>query len=204
MYNTNIKIEIRNAMFYSEGQPPLHMANIEYDNSKNDNRFKKKTVPLPNNPNPYRSNQKMATDIYKSSQHDLRLRNYVALANQRVTTKENVNLSRSKEKRKPSSKQLQTSSKKSLHTLSARKLLLNANDWVITSKPGRSLSSSAIKKRSSSTGLGSSKKLGTIERRAVEGISRYGSSEYKPVVMGKEGRSVSIKELLSRKLKFNI
>jgi hypothetical protein len=43
-----------------------------------------------------------------------------------------------------------------------------------------------------------------MERRAVEGVSRYGSSEYRPVVMGKDGRSVSIKDLLSRKLKFNI
>ncbi len=53
-------------MFYSEGQPALHMANIEYDKNSNniDNRFKKKTLVSPgstlNNLKQYRSNQKIA------------------------------------------------------------------------------------------------------------------------------------------------
>jgi hypothetical protein len=100
------------------------MANVEYDNASKDTRFKKKTiVSQGNNINPYRSNQKMAAEIYKSSQHDLRARNPAVLANQRLTTKENVNLSRSKERRKSSSKQLQPEAKKGINAQSARKLL---------------------------------------------------------------------------------
>lgn len=129
---------------------------------------------------------------------------------QRVTTKENVNLSRSKEKRKSSTKQLQSDHRKALLAHSARKLI--HNEWVLTSKPGRSLSTSSIKKRSASTqagviGSSSTKRLerGTMEKRG-EGMLRYGSSEYKPVMaiaLGKDGKSVSIKDLLSRKLKFH-
>jgi hypothetical protein len=155
VYNTNIKIEIRNAMFYSEGQPALQMANLDYEQASRDTRFKKKPIlgqGQGNSLKPYRSNQKIAAEIYKSSQHDLRLRNYAVLSNQRLTTKENVNLSRSKEKRKSSSKQLRPDAKKGVHAQSARKLL-HSNEWVLTSKPGRSLSTSSIKKRSISTNV---------------------------------------------------
>lgn len=80
-------------MFYSEGQPALHMANIEYEKNNNniDNRFKKKALVSQgstlNNLKQYKSNQKIAAEIYKSSQHDMRLRNHAMLNNQRQTTK---------------------------------------------------------------------------------------------------------------------
>jgi hypothetical protein len=131
VYNTNIKIEIRNAMFYSEGQPALHIANIESDKNSNnvENRFKKKTLVSQgstlNSLKQYRSNQKIAAEIYKSSQHDLRLRNHALINNQRQTTKENVNQSRSKEKRKSYSKQLHPDYKKSTNAQSARKLIFS-------------------------------------------------------------------------------
>ena len=44
----------------------------------------------------YGSNQRLAADIYKSSQLDLRLRNYQPLSNQRLTTKDSINQSRSR------------------------------------------------------------------------------------------------------------
>jgi hypothetical protein len=74
------------------------------------------------------------------------------IINPRITTKENFNQSRSKEKHKQTiSKQLQTHSKKSIHAQSARKLLFHNNEWVLSRNPGRSLSTSSIKKRSIST-----------------------------------------------------
>ena len=60
IYNTNVKIEIRNAMFYSEGQTPLQIGNLENDFNSKDNRFKKKPIGGKINTNPYRSNQKIA------------------------------------------------------------------------------------------------------------------------------------------------
>jgi hypothetical protein len=83
-------------MFYSEGQTALQIGNFENDMNNKDNRFKKKPAAGKINTNPYRSNQKIAAEIYKSSQHDLRLRNNLAMVNQKATTKENVNVSRSK------------------------------------------------------------------------------------------------------------
>jgi len=46
IYNTNIKIEIKNAMFYSQDQhPPFHIGNIEYEGgNKLDPRFRKKNL----------------------------------------------------------------------------------------------------------------------------------------------------------------
>lgn len=55
-----MKIEIRNAMFYSEGQTTLQIGNFENDLNSKDNRFKKKSIAGKTNTNPYRSNQKMA------------------------------------------------------------------------------------------------------------------------------------------------
>lgn len=60
IYNTNVKIEIRNAMFYSEGQAALQIGNLENEINSKDNRFKKKPVAGKINTNPYRSNQKIA------------------------------------------------------------------------------------------------------------------------------------------------
>ena len=55
-----------------------------------ENRFKKKNLIIHDNPlNKYKSNQKIISEVYKSSQHDLRLKNLATLTNKLSTKKLN-------------------------------------------------------------------------------------------------------------------
>ena len=65
-----------------------------------DNRFKKKNISLSENVlSKYKSSQKIIAEVYKSSQHDLRLKN-LGLNNQRLSTKNTNSQSRLKDKRR--------------------------------------------------------------------------------------------------------
>lgn len=116
-------------------------------------------------------------------------------------------------------------------SISARKLVYPSNDWAVTNNhgntsnntgsnvkgPSRSTSASNLKKRSFSTnamhqGGGATIAVSSIprrndkviERRPVETISKYGSSDINTrsgsAAVDRQKRAVSIKELLNRKL----
>ena len=69
-----------------------------------ENRFKKKNLIIHDNPlNKYKSNQKIISEVYKSSQHDLRLKNLATLTN-KLSTKNTISQSRLKDKRKSESR----------------------------------------------------------------------------------------------------
>jgi hypothetical protein len=111
IYNTNIKIEIKNAMFYSQGQnqqqPPFHIGNIQYDSgNKIDSKFRKKNLINQVNYLNQESNKKLVAEIYKSTQQDLKRRlQQNAVSKQRLTTKESMNRSASKTKKQSLSRQ---------------------------------------------------------------------------------------------------
>jgi hypothetical protein len=97
-----------------------------------------------------------------------------------------------------------------MRAASENKLSFNNNAWRRSDKgsnPVRSLSTSTIRKRSATsskvlTGSRSMAKAAMSEKKPIETISRYGSSDLKNGQdnLYKNQKSVSIKELLSRKL----
>ena len=157
----------------------------------------------------------MLADIYKSSGVDLKKRTNITPNKQRLATKESFNRSQSKDRKKTSFiKQQSVEAKKTLSgSHSARKIVYNGvGDWtrstsiVPKQQPVKSFSSSNLKKRSASLTGGSStstsaKKL--QDKKPIESISRYGSSDIKAStieVLSRGARSISIKDILSRKL----
>lgn len=142
-------------MFYSQGQnqqPPFNIGNIEYDSgTKNDTRFRKKSLINQVNYLNQDSNKKLVAEIYKSSQQDLKRRLQSNSVKQRLTTKESMNRSTSKNKKQSLSRQSTKELKKGTSGAnSARKLVYANSEWTITNSkpPSRSSSASNLKKRS--------------------------------------------------------
>lgn len=205
-------------MFYSQGQqPPFHITNMEYDSAnKNDSKFRKKNlINQVNYPN-HESNKKLVSEIYKSSQHDLKKRFQNSASKQRVNTKESMNRSQSKNRKNSISRQSTKELKKGAGSISARKLIYPTNEWALTNNagnsvntsnshskfPSRSTSASNLKKRSLSTnGLNGGAAIGVtpvpprrydkiVEKRPIESISKYGSSD----MNNKKGTSTAMLE----------
>lgn len=185
-------------MFYSQGQnqqqPPFHIGNIQYDSgNKLDSRFRKKNLINQVNYLNQESNKKLVAEIYKSTQQDLKRRLQQNTASkQRMTTKESMNRSTSKNKKQSLSRQSTKELRKGISgATSARKLVYASSEWTITNSkpPSRNTSASNLKKRSysckTSGGLiATSANLPRkgdklIERKPVESLSRYGSSDIK-------------------------
>lgn len=187
-------------MFYSQGQnqqqPPFHIGNIEYDSgNKVDSRFRKKNLINQVNYLNQESNKKLVAEIYKSSQQDLKRRlQQNSNSKQRMTTKESMNRSTSKNKKQSLSRQSTKELKKGSGTNSARRIVYASSEWTLTNTkpPSRNSSASNIKKRSYSckTGVGLAASASSAsslprksdkvtEKKAIESISRYGSSDMK-------------------------
>jgi hypothetical protein len=98
-------------MFYSHGQqnphPPFQVSNVEYDSAnKQESKFRKKNlINQVNYINHQESNKKLVSEIYKSSQSDLKRRLQHSSSKQRVTTKESMNRSQSKGRKNSLSRQ---------------------------------------------------------------------------------------------------
>ena len=147
-------------MFYSHGQnqqqqhPPFNIGNIEYDSgNKVESKFRKKNLINQMNILNLESNKKLVGEIYKSHQNDFK-RKLQSNSNskQRLTTKESINRSTSKSKKQTSRNSSNKELRKGLSGgNSARKLPFPQNEWTLTSKPSRSSSATALKKRSYSS-----------------------------------------------------
>ena len=113
-------------MFYSQGQqqPPFSINTIEYDSgNKADNRFKKKNLINQVNYLNQDSNKKLVSEIYKSTQQDLKKRMQNS-SSKRLTTKESMNRSHSKTRKTSLTKQSTKELRKGVSgSSSARKLV---------------------------------------------------------------------------------
>ena len=115
------------------------------------------------------TNKKLVSEIYKSSQYDLKRRLQNSSSKQRVNTKESINRSQSKNRKTSVSRQSNKDLKKGVSgSASARKIVYANNEWVLTNATGQNRENSKMPSRTSSV---SNLKKRSLSSNAVQGVT---------------------------------